>query len=143
MSLQRRSVSVERLKVTFNAEEERAFLQGLKDRVEGYRPRIVLNCSDLCGLGGSSLHLLLCCLEEAMKRNGDIKLSSVPSAAQLVLNAAGVDRLFEIYESDADAIRSFQRFSIDGSNEAVAACAELKTEAPARRAMLAMGENAA
>jgi anti-anti-sigma factor len=143
MSLQRRSVSVERLKETFNAEEERAFLQELKDRVEGYRPRIVLNCSDLRGLGGSSLHLLLCCLEEAMKRNGDIKLSAVQSAAQSVLNAAGIDRLFEIYESDADAIRSFQRFPVDGSDGAFTACAELDAEAPARRAMFPIGENAA
>ena len=53
--------------------------------------------------------MLLCCLEEAMKRNGDVKLASVPAAAEAILQLTLVDRLFEAFDSTAEAIDSFHR----------------------------------
>ncbi len=70
MALQIRTVSVLQLPETVSAEQEREFLEGLKDCLEADRPRIVLNCSNPRAINWHSLHLLLCCLEEAMKRNG-------------------------------------------------------------------------
>jgi hypothetical protein len=53
------------------------------------------------------VYMLLCCLEETLKRNGDVKLAAVPPAAMAVLNVTGVDRVFEIYDTIPEASNSF------------------------------------
>lgn len=55
------------------------------------------------------IHLLLCCLEEAMKRNGDVKLSAIPRGAEALLERTGVNRLFDIFHSSAEAVSSFHQ----------------------------------
>ncbi|HEX3891118.1 MAG TPA: STAS domain-containing protein [Terracidiphilus sp.] len=112
MALQLRTVTVKQLSQTENEEQEWVFLQELTCGLQIDRPRIVLNCNGIRTLGESSLHLLLCCLEEAMKRNGDVRLSSVPVPVRAVMEAHGVDRLFKMFENDADAVKSFQRLPI-------------------------------
>jgi hypothetical protein len=55
-----------------------------------------------------AVHLLLDCLEDAMKRNGDIRLAAVPPEAMATLELTGVGRLFEIFETCAEAIGSYR-----------------------------------
>jgi len=117
MALQLRTVSVKHLPEVVNEEQEWAFLQELKACLHVERPRIVLNCSALCAFHRCSLHLLLCCLEEAMKRNGDVRLSGVPKSARAVLESVGFDRLFKIFDTDADAAKSFQRHAMFSTSE--------------------------
>jgi len=45
-----------------------------------------------------------------MKRNGDVKLASIPPGATAILELTRVDRLFEAFESAADAVNSFHQF---------------------------------
>jgi anti-anti-sigma regulatory factor len=61
-----------------------------------------------------AINLLLSFLEEAMKRNGDVKLAGVPQEAMAALELAGVDRLFEIFATNAEAVSSFRRLPADG-----------------------------
>jgi anti-anti-sigma factor len=70
---------------------------------------VVLNCSHLHEMDLSSVHLLLCCLEEAMKRNGDVRLAALSPLAKDCLRGLGVDRLFRIFETSEQAVQSFQR----------------------------------
>jgi anti-anti-sigma factor len=77
------------------------------------RPSIVLDCSNVRQMDRSVIHLLLCCLEEAIKRNGDVKLSSVPVAAKTILDLTGVNRLFEVFDTNAEALISFQQRPIN------------------------------
>ena len=77
------------------------------------RPSLVLDCSRVRLMDTSAVHLLLCCLEEAMKRNGDVKLAAVPAGATAVLELSGIDRLFEIYDTPAEAVSSFRRLPLD------------------------------
>jgi anti-sigma B factor antagonist len=112
MALQLRTVTVKQLPETKNGEQEWAFLEELKSSLQADRPRIVLNCSGLRSLGRSSLHLLLCCLEEAMKRNGDVRLSALPTPARAMLESSGMSGLFQIFDDDAAAVKSFQRLPI-------------------------------
>jgi anti-anti-sigma factor len=79
----------------------------------GDRPQIVLDCSKLSRMERPALQLLLCCLEEAIKRNGDVKLVAVPAAAQATLKLTGADRLFEIFDTSAEAVSSFHRISVE------------------------------
>jgi len=43
----------------------------------------------------STINLLLCCLEEAMKRNGDVKLTALSEKSRVTLELTGASRLFE------------------------------------------------
>jgi anti-sigma B factor antagonist len=112
MALQVRAVSVKQFPESVNDAVERMFLSELGNALEADRPRIVLDCSSLHSLNFAAIHLLLRCLEEAMKRNGDVRLAAVPRASRAPLEAAGLDRLFKVFDTDAEAIRSFQRHSI-------------------------------
>ena len=112
MALQLRTVTVRRLQETTNSEQEWAFLEELKSSLHVERPRIVLNCAEVRSFSHSSLRLLLCCLEEAMKRNGDVRLSALSQTARAALESSGMDRLFQIFDDDAAAVKSFQRLPI-------------------------------
>ena len=57
----------------------------------------------------ATIHLLLSCLEEVMKCNGDIRLASLRPGAEAALRIAGVDRLFEMYATTEAAAQSFQQ----------------------------------
>lgn len=54
--------------------------------------------------------MLLHCVSEVMKRDGDLKLASLSPQAAMVLELTRTDRLFEIYETSTDAARSFSGF---------------------------------
>lgn len=90
-----------------SAAQAPAFFRQMQELLDRGQPRIVLNFSEVRELGTAGVHVLLQCLEEAMKRNGDIKLAAVCSAPSVVLEGMGVDHLFEIFESADDAVQSF------------------------------------
>jgi hypothetical protein len=61
-------------------------------------------------LDAAGVDMLLQCMSEVMKRDGDLKLAAVSPQAAVILELTRTDRLFEIYETAADAVRSFSRF---------------------------------
>lgn len=111
MTFRPRSVSIRQLPASFDRKQERLFLSDLERDPNGVRPAIVIDCSNLADMDLAAIHLLLCCLEEAMKRNGDIRLSGVSPRAALKLKTAGVDRLFCIFPTIGEAVESFHRRS--------------------------------
>jgi anti-sigma B factor antagonist len=90
-----------------NHQEKEAFWFELQPLLETDRPRIVLDCSNLRHVDSAGIEMLLQCIEEAMKRDGDVKLASVTPASAALLELMRVDRLFEIYETSEEATRSF------------------------------------
>ena len=103
----RRLVTIEQLPEITSEDQGRRFLGKIQDRMSDRRPGLVLDCSGLSQMDKPVLHLLLSCLEEAMKRNGDARLAAVSPSAQLMLKLIGADRLFQIFASNADAVNSF------------------------------------
>lgn len=99
---------------------ERVFLRELDNWIRGAnRPRVVLDCSELDGIGVSEIRLFMSCLEHVMKRNGDARLAGLSPRARAVLSRSGVERLFRIYDSRESAIRSFEtqpNFEMMGDN---------------------------
>lgn len=93
------------------ASEEKNFLRLLRQNLETDRPRFVLDCSALRQIDNAVLRVLLWSLEEAMKRNGDVRLAGLHPTAQAALAATGVDRLFEIFPTAAEAVHSYRRRS--------------------------------
>ena len=94
-----------------NAAQARVFLGEVQSYLYDDRPYIVLDCSKISQIDRPSIQLLLCCLEEAMKRSGDVKLAAVTAGARSTLKLNGVDRIFEIFDTNAEAINSFRRLS--------------------------------
>lgn len=93
--------------------EERAFLQSLRKEMETERPHLVLDCSRLLKMDKETLHLLFSCLEEVLKRNGDVKLAALHPDAKAVLQCAGARRLFEVYPTPAEAARSYDHAHVN------------------------------
>lgn len=102
-----RPVSVKRLPEVVTAKTMRSFLREVDACVDSKRPRIVLDCSRVREIDGSVIQILLHCLEEAMKRNGDVKLAQVPPTGAALLDLTGVSRLFDVFDTTAEAINSF------------------------------------
>jgi anti-sigma B factor antagonist len=113
MTFQMHAVAVKQLPEALHAKRGRIFFEEMESWINVDRPRIVLDCSNICHMDSSVVHVMLCCLEEAMKRNGDVKLASLNETAKAQLNLMGLDRLFEIFASNADAVNSFRRLAVD------------------------------
>jgi anti-anti-sigma factor len=86
------------------------FLTELKPLLETDRPRIVLDCSLVRNIDSAGVEMLLHCMEQAMKRDGDLKLAAVSPQAAVILELMRVDRLFETFETSAEAVQSFGLF---------------------------------
>jgi anti-anti-sigma factor len=109
MLITMRTVTVHDVPADVTASVERTFLHDLQEYVETERPRLVLDCSAIRRMNKATLHLLLSCLEEAMKRNGDVRLAALPSETRSAPQMAGLRRLFEVYPTVAEAVHSFQQ----------------------------------
>lgn len=111
MTFRPKPVSIRQLPDTIDRKQERLFLQELERDLNVVRPAVVIDCSKLDDLNPAAIHLLLCSLEQAMKRNGDIRLSGVSPSARLQLARADADRLFRIFPTIGEAVESFHRRS--------------------------------
>jgi anti-sigma B factor antagonist len=89
--------------------QEHVFLSELKSRMHTARPRIVLDCSKLRRVDKPTIHLLLCCLEEALKHNGDVRLAAIPARESESFGRSGLEGLFEVFDTIPDAVHSFQQ----------------------------------
>jgi anti-anti-sigma factor len=90
--------------------EVTTFLEGLQPLLEVDRPCVVLDCSKVQRIDSAGVEMLLHCLEEAMKRDGDLKLAAVSPESAIILELMRVDRLFEVFETSEAAARSFHAF---------------------------------
>lgn len=109
MTVRSRTVVVEQVPEISTMKQGQLFFGEVKNCMSNDCPRIVLDCSQVRQMDRSLIHMLLCCLEEALKRNGDVKLAALTPAATAALQLAGVDRIFEIYGSTNDAVNSFRQ----------------------------------
>ncbi len=112
MTIPKRHVIVKQLPETLSGKPGKMFLREMNACVEVDRPRIVLDCSKVRRLDRSGVRLLLCCLEEALKRNGDVRLAALSPRSQIILEITGANRLFDIYDATADAVKSFHQLAV-------------------------------
>lgn len=85
-----------------------AFYRGFESCINLERPKVVLDCSMLPQLDLDCIYLLLCCLEQAMKCNGDVRLAALRPRARSVLKSAGLDLILQAFESVDEAVESFR-----------------------------------
>src|SRR5882724_2064897 len=83
------------------------------------RPRIVFDFSQVCQIDSAGVDMLVDCVEEVARRDGDLKLAAVRPESAIILELTRVDRLFEIFETVQDAVDSFDGlFPLPGRTEA-------------------------
>jgi anti-sigma B factor antagonist len=107
-----RPVIVMQLPEVLNEAEAQAFLTDVQPLLEVDRPRIVLDCSQIQHMDSAGVEMLLRCLEEAMKRDGDLKLAAVPPASAVILDLMRVDGLFQTFQTTEEASLSFDAFAL-------------------------------
>jgi len=104
-----RPVVVKQLPERLHAAQGSLFFSEVEPFLKPTRPRVVLDCSKVPHLDSAGVQVLLRCLEEAMKGNGDVKLAAIPDAAATILQLRRVDHLFETFDNTSDAVNSFDR----------------------------------
>jgi len=107
-----RPVVVKQLPESVSLNQAEGLCREVEQLLEGDRPCLVLDFSEVRQLDSAGIEMLLRCMEEAMKRNGDIKLAAVAPQVAVILELTRVNRLFEIFEKPADAVESFHRFPV-------------------------------
>jgi anti-sigma B factor antagonist len=117
MTVRKRPVAVMQLPEQWGKKEARQFARQVERCMSISRPYLVLDCSNLRHLDESVIYSLLGCLEEALKRNGDVKLVGIPLATDAILGSTGTNQLFEIFDTTAEAVNSFHQLSLDYVSE--------------------------
>jgi anti-sigma B factor antagonist len=110
METNSRPVVVKRMPQRLNLRAAREFLQDVQQFLNADRPQLVFDLSQVQQLDAAGVEMLLYCMSEAHKRDGDLKLASLSPQAAVMLELTRTERLFEIYETSADAVRSFSGF---------------------------------
>ena len=103
-----RAPVIRRLPPILDQAQGQAFFREVEPLLKADRAQIVLDFGEVRQLYESGVVMLLSCMEEVMKGNGDLKLASVPAASAVILELTGVYSLFEIFDTASDAVRGFQ-----------------------------------
>jgi anti-sigma B factor antagonist len=105
-----RPVVVKRMPEHLNLVQARKFLKEIQPILSSDRPQLVFDLSTVRQLDAAGVDMLLHCMTQAMRRDGDVKLSALSPQAAVILEMTRTDRLFEIYDNATDAARSFSFF---------------------------------
>ncbi len=105
-----RPVVVKRMPERLNLRHARALLKELRPILTSDRPQLVFDMAQVRHLDAAGVDMLLHCMTECMKRDGDLKLAALSDQAAIILELTRTDRLFEIYHTSTEAMRSFSHF---------------------------------
>ena len=101
---------MKRMPERLDQKQARQFLREIQPLLNTDRPQLVFDCSLIRQMDAAGVDMLLHCMAEIMKRDGELKLAAVSSQAAVVLELTRTDRLFEVFETSGDAVKSFYRF---------------------------------
>lgn len=105
-----RPVVVKRMPETMNLKQARIFLKEVEAFLNSDRPQLVFDMSRVRHIDAGGVDVLLQCMREVIKHDGDLKLASVSPQAAVVLELTRTGRLFEIYDNSTQAAKSFSSF---------------------------------
>ncbi len=105
-----RPVVVKRMPETLNLKQARIFLKEVEAFLNSDRPQLVFDMSRVRHIDAGGIDVLLQCMREVIKHDGDLKLASVSPQAAVVLELTRTGRLFEIYDNSTQAAKSFSSF---------------------------------
>lgn len=68
---------------------------------------IVINMQSVIFMDSSGLSLLVVALKKARERQGDLRLCCLQQPVRMVLELTRLDKVFEIFATEAEAIQAF------------------------------------
>jgi len=113
MQSSNRPVVVKQMPERMNLKQARKFLREVQPLLNADRPQVVFDMSQVRHIDAAGVDVLLQCMGEVMKRDGDLKLAAPSPQVAVVLELTRTGRLFEIYGNSASAVRSFSCFLPD------------------------------
>jgi len=105
-----RPVVVKRMPERMNLRQARKFLKEVQPFLNSDRPQVVFDMSQVRHIDTAGIDVLLQCMREAVKRDGDLKLAALSPQSAVVLELTRTGRLFEIYDTSTAAVKSFSSF---------------------------------
>jgi anti-sigma B factor antagonist len=115
----RRPVTVKQLPERVGLRQAQELVRELEPFLKHDHPCVVFDFAGVRHLDSAGIEMLLRCMEEAMKRNGDIKLAAIPPPIAVILKLTRVDCLFEIFPNASDAVESYYRFPVHAFQQAL------------------------
>jgi anti-anti-sigma factor len=112
--LSHRPVLVMEMPERLSATESRTFMHELEPLLDAPRLRLVFDCSAVQHIDGAGVTMMLRCLEEAMKGDGDVKLAALSPQCQAIFQLAPQTAGFQTHLSTDEAVRSFNVGSAEG-----------------------------
>ena len=101
---------MKRMPERLNLRTARQFEREVQPFLASDRPQVVFDLSQVRHLDAAGVDMLLRCMTQAMRRDGDLKLAALSDHALTILELTRTDRLFEMYDTSTDAVRSFTYF---------------------------------
>jgi anti-anti-sigma regulatory factor len=105
-----RPVVVKKIPRRFDRRQARTFYNDVQPLLNCDQPQIVFDMSQTGHIDQTGAEVLLQCLCEAMKCNGEVKLAGLTCPASIVLELTRIGGLFEVYETSTSAVKSFSSF---------------------------------
>ena len=110
METSSRPVVVKRMPENMNLKQARSFYQEVQPFLTSDRPQVVFDMSRVKHIDAAGVDVLLKCMRDAIKHDGDVKLAALSRPAAVILELTRTARLFEIYDTSTDAVKSFSSF---------------------------------
>ncbi len=110
MEISSRPVLVKRMPERMNLKEARNFFKEVQPVLNSDRPQVVFDMSQVRHIDAAGVEVLLRCIREVVRHDGDLKLAALSPQAAVVLDLTRAGRLFEIYENSTAAVKSFSSF---------------------------------
>lgn len=105
-----RPVVVKRMPERMNLKQARSFFKEVQPFLNSDRPQIVFDMSQVRHIDAAGVDVLLKCMRDTIRNDGDLKLAALSPQAAVVLELTRTGRLFEIYDSSTAAVKSFSCF---------------------------------
>ncbi len=70
--------------------------------------KLLLDMSQVSFIDSSGLGMLITCLKSIKNAGGQLRISNISNNVKTIFNTTRMDRVFEIYENNEDALGSFK-----------------------------------
>ncbi len=92
----------------FDAVSAEQVKQDLHQLIEKGNARLVLNLAGLEFIDSAGLGVLVSCLRRAAAEGGDLRVAEVPAFCRSIFELTRLTRVFDVTESEQDAVAALQ-----------------------------------
>lgn len=101
------NVNVLELSGSFDAYNAPAIRQWFEKAVTRKPACIIINLKEVSFLDSTGLSILVQALKRAREWEGDVRLCCLQQPVRIIFELTRLDRVFEIYNDESDAVRAF------------------------------------